>query len=97
MYGVPAYKEINPALFTIMTFPIQFGIMFGDIGHGFIHLLVALALFCPSVARMSPWIPKTRYMYLFMALMAIFCGSLYNEVFSIPLNLFGSCYTDRQV
>lgn len=33
-YGVPSYKEINPAIFTTVTFPFLFGLMFGDIGHG---------------------------------------------------------------
>lgn len=33
-YGVPRYMEINPGLFTIVTFPFLFGVMFGDILHG---------------------------------------------------------------
>ncbi len=33
-YGVPLYKEINPAYFTIVSFPFLFGVMFGDVGHG---------------------------------------------------------------
>ena len=97
LYGIPSYKEINPALFTIITFPLQFGIMFGDIGHGSLHLLFALALWLPAISNLSKEIKKVRYMYLLMALFSIFCGSLYNEVFSIPLNLFGSCYTARKV
>jgi V-type H+-transporting ATPase subunit a len=32
-YGVPRYREANPALFTIITFPFLFGVMYGDIGH----------------------------------------------------------------
>ena len=29
-YGVPRYREINPAVFTAVTFPFLFGIMYGD-------------------------------------------------------------------
>ena len=32
-YGVPRYKEVNPGLFTIITFPFLFGVMYGDIGE----------------------------------------------------------------
>ncbi len=31
-YGWPRYKEANPGLFTIFTFPFLFGVMYGDIG-----------------------------------------------------------------
>lgn len=44
-YGVPTFGEANPAVFTVVSFPFLFGVMFGDIGHGLL-LLVAAALLC---------------------------------------------------
>lgn len=33
-YGVASYREANPGIYTIVTFPFLFGVMFGDAGHG---------------------------------------------------------------
>lgn len=43
-YGIPMHEEINPAVFAIVTFPFLFGVMFGDLGHGFLLLLVGMLL-----------------------------------------------------
>jgi len=43
-YGIPRYKEFNPAVFTTITFPFLFGVMFGDIAHGFLLFLCGILL-----------------------------------------------------
>jgi len=43
-YGIPMYKEVNPAVFACVSFPFLFGVMFGDMGHGFLLLLLGTFL-----------------------------------------------------
>ena len=42
MYGTPAYSEIDPTPIIAITFPILFGLMFGDVGHGLVLIIAGL-------------------------------------------------------
>lgn len=92
-YGTPRYGEVNPGIFAIAFFPFLFGVMFGDIGHG--GVLLALGIYLcrdHSLKKSMPLIYYIRYLVLMMGGFAFFAGWIYNDFFSIPLNIFGSCY-----
>lgn len=98
-YGIPRYREANPALFTAATFPFLFGVMYGDIGHGGLLALAGLYLIATEanatrrdVGEMVRDIYSARYMLFMMGAMGVYAGLIYNDYFSLGLNLFGSNY-----
>lgn len=98
-YGVPRYGEVNPTLFNIVSFPFLFGVMFGDIGHGFLLSLFGLYLIikCDELRKNnSPLkaVLKGRYLLFFMGFCAFYAGWIYNDFLSVPLGIFGTCYTN---
>lgn len=99
-YGIPRYREANPALFNIVTFPFLFGVMFGDIGHGFLLFSFACYLFWEAEEFSKPKSSlrdayKARHLLLMMGFFACYCGWMYNDFISMPLNIFGTCYTNQ--
>jgi len=94
-YGVPRYHEANPAVMTVITFPFEFGVMFGDIGHGLL-----LTIFAAYVIWNENWFKKMasgemiamlyggRYLLLLMGFFAMYSGSLYNDWFGMGLRIF---------
>lgn len=99
-YGMARYKEVNPGVFTIITFPYLFGMMYGDIGHGMLLLGVSLFLIIKgrhwnedALNEMIQLLYGGRYLLLLMSLFAIYMGMLYNDFMGFSLNLFSSSYT----
>ncbi|MEA2071531.1 MAG: V-type ATPase 116kDa subunit family protein [Asgard group archaeon] len=41
-YGTPGYNELNPAMIIFVVYPIIFGIMFADVGHGLLFTLAGV-------------------------------------------------------
>lgn len=97
-YGVGRYQEVNPAPYTIITFPFLFAVMFGDVGHGLLMFLFALAMVLaenqPAVKSAQNEIWRTffggRYLLLLMGLFSIYTGFIYNECFSRATAIFPS-------
>lgn len=103
-YGIPRYQEFNPGLFTIVTFPFLFGVMYGDIGHGTIIGLVGfLFIFFEStfdrmrkegtMPEMLDMVYGGRYIIALMGIFGCYCGIIYNDFMSIPLDVHGSSYS----
>ena len=95
-YGVPSYKEVNPAMFAIITFPFLFGVMFGDIAHGFV-LFNFGAFMCMYNDKLkdSPLgaLTSARYLITMMGFFSFFNGICYNDFASIPI-WGGSCFNE---
>ncbi|XP_076021108.1 V-type proton ATPase 116 kDa subunit a 3-like [Genypterus blacodes] len=99
-YGVGSYREVNPALFTIITFPFLFAVMFGDVGHGLLMTLAALWMVLeekdPKLRNNNNEIWRMmfggRYLILLMGLFSVYTGAIYNECFSRGLSPFSSAW-----
>lgn len=44
MYGLPKYNGFNPTAFVAITYTLLFGIMFGDLGQGFLLFILGLII-----------------------------------------------------
>lgn len=80
-------------------FPFKFGVMFGDIGHGGLLFAAGIALCLKKNELMGGALQpllEARYLLLLMGFFAFYCGFIYNDFFSLPLNLFGSCWENKE-
>jgi V/A-type H+-transporting ATPase subunit I len=55
IYGQPAYHEIDPTPVLALTFVLMFGMMFGDVGHGFLLAATGLLLISGLAPQLRGW------------------------------------------
>ncbi|MCL5674769.1 MAG: hypothetical protein M1501_03375 [Candidatus Omnitrophica bacterium] len=79
-YGLPRYGTIDPTLFIAIVFPIMFGAMFGDFGHGFVLSLAGLAFI--KLLRKKGFL-HVGLLLLYCGVSAMIFGLLYGSFFGI--------------
>lgn len=98
-YGTTKYREVNPGLPTVVTFPFLFAVMFGDCGHGLLMAMAAIAMIVfekkmgkAKLDELTAMAFYGRYIMLMMGIFSIYTGLIYNDMFSRSLDIFPSAW-----
>jgi V/A-type H+-transporting ATPase subunit I len=82
-YATVPYPDVDPTLLASLAYVLMFGMMFGDVGHGALLVLVAGYLASPRSAR-RPLLGRVRKAWPFVlggGVAAMGFGALYGEFF----------------
>jgi len=83
LYGLPKYDEIDPTPFLAITFPIIFGLMFGDVGHGLVLLIGGLTM--GLLIKNGQGMKNVCYIMAACGFGAIIAGLLFGEFFGMQI------------
>lgn len=76
MYGLPSYTAFDPTPYVAWTYMILFGIMFGDVGQGFLIFLLGLILTKCTKNGLAPIMTR-------LGIFSMAGGCIYGSVFGI--------------
>jgi len=83
LYGLPNYNEVDPTPLVALTFPILFGLMFGDLGHGLILLIGGSIV--GSLIKGNQSIKNVCWIMATCGVAASVAGLLFGEAFGFEL------------
>jgi len=93
-FGIPKSDEVDPTVLWLITYPIFFGFMFGDVGNGIVVMIISSLIY--MYKRRGLVIPDTAYggmggvfnmviqgsgLLIFSGAAALVVGFLYGTVF----------------
>lgn len=81
-FGNPRYDEVDPTILMAITFPLLFGAMFGDVGHGIELALLGLLLSSRKVKFLNSLAGLGRLITV-CGVSAILFGFLYGSIFGL--------------
>ncbi len=79
-YAYPEYRELDPTLLVALTYPLIFGIMFGDLGHGLLLALLGLFLSKSKIPTLRG-VSALGSVAVACGVVAMIFGLLYGSVF----------------
>ncbi|MDA4111341.1 MAG: hypothetical protein OK439_02300 [Thaumarchaeota archaeon] len=79
--GPPVYGEFDPTPILAVSFPIFYGIMFGDVGHGLLLMIIGGVIYGRGVRSMKNW----GLLLLLAGISATVVGFLVGEIFGFEL------------
>jgi len=79
-YGTVPYADIDPSRLAGIAYVVMFGMMFGDVGHGAILLIIGLLLRSGKIRRLQQ-LGRTWAFVAGAGLTSMFFGALYGEAF----------------
>jgi V/A-type H+-transporting ATPase subunit I len=81
LYGLPHYDELDPTPIIAITFPLIFGLMFGDMGHGLLLLVGGASL--GKLIKKGQAIKNVCWILAACGAGSIIAGALFGEFFGI--------------
>ncbi len=79
LYGFPSIFEVDPTVITAIFFPIMFGMMFGDVGHGLTLAIFGAFLYTKTRGGMK----DLGGILVYAGIAAALFGYLYGMVFFV--------------
>jgi len=94
-YGIQSYKELDPTIVVSITFPIIFGTMFADLGHGLLFVILgAVIIFMRKKMKEEPgemlgYGLNNGSIFLLAGISSVFWSLVFGEVFGYHFEHFG--------
>jgi V/A-type H+-transporting ATPase subunit I len=79
-YSRPRYEEVDPTVLMTITFPLLFGAMFGDVGHGLLLVLLGWLLAAKRIRALKS-MSSLGSIILGCGAVAMVFGFLYGSLF----------------
>lgn len=80
LYGPPSYSEVIPVFISAVTFPLIFGLMFPDLGHGLVLLIAGIMLYS-VFGRNNRSYRELGELVIIISIAAMIAGLLSGEFF----------------